>query len=165
MWAAEATPWALFTPSKTTRQWSFIGVEAAGEGLETGKHAASLGAGAEGVFHGMLTYVSPRQQRANPEHKQRISRLRLPRRWTRTLLPKNTKRAQYISATDKEAVDAFLTLSKEEGILPALESSHAVAYAMKLAPKMKKTQSIVVTLSGRGDKDVETIADYIGAKI
>ena len=78
---------------------------------------------------------------------------------------KISKRAEYTSATDKEAVDAFLTLSKEEGIFPALESSHAVAYAMKLAPKMKKTQSIVVTLIGRGDKDVETIANYIGAKI
>lgn len=78
---------------------------------------------------------------------------------------KTRKRAKYTSATDKEAVDAFLTLSREEGILPALESSHAVAYAMKIAPQMKKTQSIVVTLSGRGDKDVETIADYIGEKI
>ena len=78
---------------------------------------------------------------------------------------KTLKRAEYVSATDKEAVDAFLTLCKEEGILPALESSHALAYAIKLAPKMNKNQSIVVTLSGRGDKDVETIADYIGAKI
>ena len=78
---------------------------------------------------------------------------------------KTLKRAEYVYANDKEVVDAFLTLSREEGILPALESSHAVAYAMKLAPMMKKTQSIVVTLSGRGDKDVETIADYIGAKI
>jgi len=75
------------------------------------------------------------------------------------------KRAEYVSATDKEAVDAFLMLCKEEGILPALESSHALAYAIKLVPKMSKNQSIVVTLSGRGDKDVETIADYIGAKI
>jgi tryptophan synthase beta chain len=78
---------------------------------------------------------------------------------------KTMKRAEYASATDKEAVDAFLTLCKMEGILPALESSHALAYAIKLAPKMKKNQSIVVTLSGRGDKDVQTIADYIGAKI
>jgi tryptophan synthase beta chain len=78
---------------------------------------------------------------------------------------KTIKRAVYSYADDKEAVDAFLTLCKTEGILPALESSHAVAYAMRLAPKMKKDQSIVVTLSGRGDKDVETIAKYIGAKI
>jgi tryptophan synthase beta chain len=78
---------------------------------------------------------------------------------------KTLKRAEYAYANDKEAVDAFFTLSKEEGILPALESSHAVAYAIKLAPKMQKSQSIVVTLSGRGDKDVETIAKYTGAKI
>jgi tryptophan synthase beta chain len=76
-----------------------------------------------------------------------------------------SKRATYVSATDDEAVKAFLALSLEEGIIPALESSHAVAYAMKLAAEMKKTESIVVTLSGRGDKDVETVANYIGAKI
>jgi tryptophan synthase beta chain len=78
---------------------------------------------------------------------------------------KTIKRAQYTSINDKEAVDAFLTLSKTEGILPALESSHAVAYAMKLAPQMRKDQTIVVTLSGRGDKDVETIAKYTGVPI
>jgi tryptophan synthase beta chain len=78
---------------------------------------------------------------------------------------KTIKRANYVSATDKEAVDAFLMLCKTEGILPALESSHALAHAIKLAPQMNKNQSIVVTLSGRGDKDVETIADYTGAKI
>jgi tryptophan synthase beta chain len=78
---------------------------------------------------------------------------------------KTLKRAQYTSATDQEAVDAFLLLCKTEGILPALESSHAVAYAAKLASKMEKSQSIVVTLSGRGDKDVETIAKYTGVQI
>jgi tryptophan synthase beta chain len=78
---------------------------------------------------------------------------------------KGLKRAEYVSATDKEAADAFLTLSKEEGILPALESSHAVAYAMRLAQQMEKDEVIVVTLSGRGDKDVETIANYLGVKI
>ena len=79
---AEATRWAPSTLSKTTNPSQLYGVEAAGEGLETGKHAASLGAGAEGVFHGMLTYVLQDQQRANPEHKQRFSRLRLSRCWT-----------------------------------------------------------------------------------
>jgi tryptophan synthase beta chain len=78
---------------------------------------------------------------------------------------KTIKRAQYKCIRDKEAVEAFLILCKEEGILPALESSHAIAYAIKLAPKMKETQSIVITLSGRGDKDVETIAKYTGTKI
>jgi tryptophan synthase beta chain len=78
---------------------------------------------------------------------------------------KTLKRAEYVSATDQEAADAFLALSKEEGILPALESSHAVAYAMKLAKQIRKDEAIVVTLSGRGDKDVETIAEYLGVKI
>jgi tryptophan synthase beta chain len=78
---------------------------------------------------------------------------------------KTLKRAEYVSATDKEVVEAFLTLCKAEGILPALESSHALVHAIKIAPQMSKDQSLVVTLSGRGDKDVNTIADYIGAKI
>ena len=78
---------------------------------------------------------------------------------------KTLERAEYASATDDEAVNAFLTLSKLEGILPALESAHAIAFAMKLARKMKRTESIVVTLSGRGDKDVETIADCLKVKI
>jgi tryptophan synthase beta chain len=76
-----------------------------------------------------------------------------------------SKRATYVSATDEEAVNAFVTLSRKEGIIPALESSHAVCYAMKLAAKMKKTEAIVVTLSGRGDKDVETVANYLGEKM
>jgi tryptophan synthase beta chain len=75
------------------------------------------------------------------------------------------KRAEYVSVTDKDAVDAFVALSETEGIIPALESSHAVAYAMKLAKNMKPTETVVVTLSGRGDKDVETVAKFMGAKI
>ena len=154
-----------FYPFEDDAEVKFFGVEAAGEGLETGKHAASLGAGAEGVFHGMLTYVLQDSNGQIQNTSSVSAGLDYPGVGPEHSFLKTLKRAQYVSATDKEAVDAFLTLSKEEGILPALESSHAVAYAMKLAPKMKKTQSIVVTLSGRGDKDVETIADYIGAKI
>ncbi len=154
-----------FYPFEDNTEVKFYGVEAAGEGLETGKHAASLGAGAEGVFHGMLTYVL-QDSNGQIQNTSSISAgLDYPGVGPEHSFLKTLKRAQYVSATDKEAVDAFLTLSREEGILPALESSHAVAYAMKLAPQMKKSQSIVVTLSGRGDKDVETIADYIGAKI
>jgi tryptophan synthase beta chain len=154
-----------FYPFEDNDEVKFYGVEAAGEGLETGKHAASLGAGAEGVFHGMLTYVLQDSNGQILNTSSISAGLDYPGVGPEHSFLKTLKRAQYVSATDKEAVDAFLTLSREEGILPALESSHAVAYAMKLAPKMKKTQSIVVTLSGRGDKDVETIADYIGAKI
>ena len=154
-----------FYPFEDNAEVKLYGVEAAGEGLETGKHAASLGAGAEGVFHGMLTYVL-QDSNGQIQNTSSISAgLDYPGVGPEHSFLKTLKRAQYVSATDKEAVDAFLTLSREEGILPALESSHAVAYAMKLAKQMKKAQSIVVTLSGRGDKDVETIADYIGAKI
>jgi tryptophan synthase beta chain len=154
-----------FYPFVDDAEVALYGVEAAGEGLETGKHAASLGAGAEGVFHGMLTYVLQDSNGQIQNTSSVSAGLDYPGVGPEHSFLKTLKRAQYVSATDKEAVDAFLTLSKEEGILPALESSHAVAYAMKLASKIKKTQSIVVTLSGRGDKDVETIADYIGARI
>jgi tryptophan synthase beta chain len=154
-----------FYPFEDDEAVELIGVEAAGEGLETGKHAASLGAGAEGVFHGMLTYVLQDGNGQIQNTSSVSAGLDYPGVGPEHSFLKTLKRAKYVSITDKEAVEAFLALSKEEGILPALESSHAVAYAMKLAPKMKKTQSIVVTLSGRGDKDVETIADYIGAKI
>jgi len=154
-----------FYPFEDDDTVKLYGVEAAGEGLETGKHAASLGAGAEGVFHGMLTYVLQDSNGQIQNTSSVSAGLDYPGVGPEHSFLKTLERAQYVSATDKEAVDAFLTLCREEGILPALESSHAVAYAMKLAPQMKKTQSIVVTLSGRGDKDVETIADYIGAKI
>jgi tryptophan synthase beta chain len=154
-----------FYPFEDDTEVALYGVEAAGEGLETGKHAASLGAGAEGVFHGMLTYVLQDSNGQIQNTSSVSAGLDYPGVGPEHSFLKISNRAQYSSATDREAVDAFLMLSKLEGILPALESSHAVAYAMKLAPRMKKTQSIVITLSGRGDKDVETIADYIGAKI
>jgi tryptophan synthase beta chain len=154
-----------FYPFEDDNSVELYGVEAAGEGIETGKHAASLGAGAEGVFHGMLTYIL-QDSNGQIQNTSSISAgLDYPGVGPEHSFLKISNRAHYTSATDKEAVDAFLILAKEEGILPALESSHAVAYAMKLAPKMKSNQSIVVTLSGRGDKDVETIADYIGVKI
>ena len=154
-----------FYPFEDDESVKLIGVEAAGEGLETGKHAASLGAGSEGVFHGMLTYVL-QDSCGQIQNTSSISAgLDYPGVGPEHSFLKTLKRAHYVSATDKEAVEAFLTLCKEEGILPALESSHAIAYAMKIAPQMRRGQSIIVTLSGRGDKDVETIADYIGAKI
>jgi tryptophan synthase beta chain len=154
-----------FYPFEDDKEVALFGVEAAGEGLETGKHAASLGAGAEGVFHGMLTYVLQDNNGQIQNTSSVSAGLDYPGVGPEHSFLKISKRAQYSSVTDKEAVDAFLALCRSEGILPALESSHAVAYAMKLAPTMKKNQSIVVTLSGRGDKDVETIADYIGEKI
>jgi tryptophan synthase beta chain len=154
-----------FYPFEDNEQVEFYGVEAAGKGLETGKHAASLGAGTEGVFHGMLTYVLQDNNGQILNTSSVSAGLDYPGVGPEHSFLKSLKRAKYVSATDEEAVEAFLTLSKEEGILPALESAHAVAYALKLASKMKKSESIVVTLSGRGDKDVNTIADYIGEKI
>jgi tryptophan synthase beta chain len=154
-----------FYPFEDHKQVALHGVEAAGAGIKTGKHAASIGAGSEGVFHGMLTYVLQDKNGQIASTHSVSAGLDYPGVGPEHSFLKISKRAQYASITDKEAVDAFLTLSKQEGILPALESSHAIAYAMKLAPKMKKTQTIVVTLSGRGDKDVETIAKFIGEKI
>ncbi len=154
-----------FYPFEDDAAVKLYGVEAAGEGIETGKHAATLAAGSEGVFHGMFTYIL---QDGNGQIQPTASisaGLDYPGVGPEHSFLKTLKRAEYVYANDKEAVDAFLMLSKEEGILPALESSHAIAYAMKLAPQMAKSQSIIVNLSGRGDKDVETIASYLGAKI
>jgi tryptophan synthase beta chain len=154
-----------FYPFEDDAKIKLYGVEAAGEGLATGKHAASLGAGAEGVFHGMLTYVLQDSDGQIQTTHSLSAGLDYPGVGPEHSFLKALQRAEYVSATDKEAADAFLTLSKEEGILPALESAHALAYAMKLAKQMRKDEVIVVTLSGRGDKDVETIANYLEVKI
>jgi tryptophan synthase beta chain len=154
-----------FYPFEDNKKVRLYGVEAAGKGLKSGLHAASLSAGGEGVFHGMLSYVlQDRDGQIQNTHSVSAG-LDYPGVGPEHSFLKTLKRAEYASATDDEAVNAFLTLSKLEGILPALESAHAIAFAMKLARKMKRAESIVVTLSGRGDKDVETIADYLKVKI
>lgn len=154
-----------FHPFKDDIEVKLYGVEAGGEGIETGKHAATLAAGSEGIFHGMFTYIL-QDKHGQIQNTHSVSAgLDYPGVGPEHSFLKTLNRAEYAYATDKEVIDAFLALSKEEGIMPALESSHAIAYAMKLAPKMEKTQSIVVTLSGRGDKDVDTVAKYIGAKL
>ena len=142
-----------------------IGVEAAGRGIESGKHAASLCAGSEGVLHGMQTYLL-QDEHGQIQITHSISAgLDYPGVGPEHTFLKTIERVQYAVATDKEAVDAFLELSKTEGIIPALEPSHALAYVMKLAQAMEKDEIVVVTLSGRGDKDVEVVAEYLGAKI
>jgi tryptophan synthase beta chain len=154
-----------FYPFEDCPEVKLYGVEAAGEGVESGKHAAALGAGAEGVFHGMLTYVL-QDRNGQIQNTHSISAgLDYPGVGPEHSFLKTLQRAKYALATDKETVEAFCALSKEEGIIPALESSHAVAFAMKLARKMTPEQAIVVTLSGRGDKDVEVVADFLGVKI
>jgi tryptophan synthase beta chain len=154
-----------FYPFEDNIQVNLFGVEAAGRGIKTGMHAASLGAGEEGIFHGMLTYVlqDPKGQIMNTHSIS--AGLDYPGVGPEHSFLKVSKRAKYVSATDDEAVQAFRMLSLEEGIIPALESSHAISYAIKLAAQMKKTEAVVITLSGRGDKDVETVADYMGVKI
>jgi tryptophan synthase beta chain len=154
-----------FFPFEDDAEVKLFGVEAAGEGIKTGKHAASINAGSEGVFHGMLSYVLQ-----NAEGQIQITHsisagLDYPGVGPEHSFLSALGRAKYVSATDKDAVDAFLALSQSEGIIPALESSHALAYAMKLASKMKPRQTVVVTLSGRGDKDVESVAKFMGEKI
>ncbi|MBM3897456.1 MAG: tryptophan synthase subunit beta [Thaumarchaeota archaeon] len=149
----------LDTPTK------LVGVEAGGKGLGTGQHSASIGAGTEGVFHGMLTYVLQDEYGQIKETHSISAGLDYPGVGPEHSFLHAEKRVEYVSVTDEEAVKAFLELSKEEGILPALEPSHAVAHAMKMAKRMKKDMSVVVTLSGRGDKDVGIIGNYLGENV
>jgi tryptophan synthase beta chain len=154
-----------FYPFVDDETVKMIGVEAAGCGIESGKHAASLCAGSEGILHGMQTYLL-QDEHGQIQFTHSISAgLDYPGVGPEHTFLKTVERAQYAVATDKEAVDAFLKLSKTEGIIPALEPSHALAYAMKLAQAMEKDEIVVVTLSGRGDKDVEVVAEYLGVKI
>jgi len=154
-----------FYPFEDCPEVKLYGVEAAGEGIKSNKHAAALSAGAEGVFHGMLTYVLQDNEGQIKTTHSISAGLDYPGVGPEHSFLKTLRRAEYATATDKETVDAFCALSEEEGIIPALESSHAVAFAMKLARKMKRKETIVVTLSGRGDKDVEVVADFLGVKI
>jgi tryptophan synthase beta chain len=154
-----------FYPFLNDEKVKLYGVEAAGLGLKTGKHAASLCAGSKGVFHGMLTYILQDKYGQIQTTYSISAGLDYPGVGPEHAFLKDVKRVKYVAVTDKEAVKAFLKLSKLEGIIPALEPSHALAYAIKLASKMGKDEVIVVTLSGRGDKDVESVAKYLGAEL
>jgi len=154
-----------FYPFVDDEEVKMYGVEAAGYGIESGKHAASICAGAEGVFHGMQTYVLQDQHGQIQTTHSISAGLDYPGVGPEHSFLKFVRRAQYATATDEEAVQAFLELSKSEGIIPALEPSHAIAFAMKLARKMGKNHTVVINLSGRGDKDVEVVANYLGVKI
>jgi len=151
-----------FFPFIDNPQVKIYGVEAAGQGIQSNKHAASLCAGAEGVFHGMLSYVLQDSNGQIHTTHSISAGLDYPGVGPEHSFLKNVQRAQYATATDEEAANAFCILSKEEGIIPALEPSHALAFTLKLAQKMKRKEIVVVTLSGRGDKDVEVVADYLG---
>jgi len=138
-----------------------IGVEAAGLGLKTDKHSATLSAGSKGVLHGMMTYLLQDKEGQVTETHSISAGLDYPGVGPEHSYYKDTKRVKYHSATDAEVIDAFQILTRTEGIIPALESSHAIAEAIKVAKKSKKSESIVVTLSGRGDKDVEEVQNYL----
>ena len=131
-----------------------VGVEAGGLGLASGRHGASLARGKVGTLHGTKSYVMINNDGQVQETHSISAGLDYPGVGPEHSFYKDTGRARYVSATDKQALSAFEKLSKLEGILPALESSHAVAHAIKLAAKMKRSEFIVVCLSGRGDKDV-----------
>jgi len=140
-----------------------IGVEAAGQGLSTGKHAASLSAGSPGVLHGNRTYLLQDANGQIIETHSISAGLDYPGVGPEHAYLKDIGRAEYVGITDKEALEAFHRLCRTEGIIPALESAHAVAHAMKLAPTMRPDQHLLVNLSGRGDKDIGTVADLSGA--
>jgi tryptophan synthase beta chain len=141
-----------------------IGVEAAGQGLATGKHAASLSAGTPGVLHGNRTYLLQDANGQITETHSISAGLDYPGVGPEHAYLKDIGRAEYVGVTDAEALAAFHRLCRTEGIIPALESSHAVAYAMQLAPTMRADQALLVNLSGRGDKDIGTVADLSGAE-
>ncbi len=141
-----------------------IGVEAAGEGLDTGKHAASLSAGSPGVLHGNRTYLLQDANGQITETHSISAGLDYPGVGPEHAYLKDIGRAEYVGITDAEALAAFHRLCRTEGIIPALESSHAVAYAMQLAATMRPDQHLLVNLSGRGDKDIGTVADLSGAE-
>lgn len=154
-----------FYPFLDEKDVAMFGVEAAGEGLGTGKHSATLCVGSEGVFHGMMTYLLQDDDgQIKPTHSISAG-LDYPGVGPEHSYLKSTGRVKYVAVTDSEVVDAFVKLAKYEGIIPALEPAHALSYALKLAAEMERDQVIVVTLSGRGDKDVEVVADYLGEKI
>ena len=138
-----------------------IGIEAGGKGLNTLHHSAPLSAGTKGVLHGMMTYLMQDAQGQIQETHSISAGLDYPGVGPEHSFLKDEKRVKYKAITDDEVIDAFLILTRTEGIIPALESAHAIAYAMKIAKKMKKSESVVVTLSGRGDKDIEIVQEYM----
>jgi len=155
----------MFYPFLGDPDVRLVGVEAAGLGIESGKHAASIGAGEVGVLHGNKTYLL-QDADGQINHAHSISAgLDYPGVGPEHSHLKDIARAEYVSITDQEALDAFRMLTLLEGIIPALESSHAVAQAVKLAPTMSKEQVMVICLSGRGDKDIHTVAEAMNVEL
>jgi len=155
----------IFHPYIEVEGVRLIGVEAAGHGLESGKHAATLAGGKPGVLHGNRTYLLQDEHGQIIETHSISAGLDYPGVGPEHAWLKDCGRAEYAAVTDDEALQAFHDLCRLEGIIPALESSHALAYAKKMAPRMKKDQAILINLSGRGDKDMQTVAETSGLKL
>jgi len=154
----------IFYPYISQTKVKLIGVEAAGEGLSTGKHAASLCAGRPGVLHGNRTYLLQDANGQIIETHSISAGLDYPGVGPEHAWLKDSKRAEYVAVSDDDALKAFNELCLTEGIIPALESAHAVAHAMKIAPAMRKDAILLVNLSGRGDKDMHTVAERMGIR-
>ncbi len=152
----------LFYPFLDDKDVAIYGVEAGGDGLETGRHAAPLNAGKPGVLHGNRTYLMEDEDGQIIETHSISAGLDYPGVGPEHSWLKDSGRAKYVAINDDEALQAFHNLTKVEGIMPALESSHALAFASKLAPKMSHDEIIIVNLSGRGDKDIQTVATLEG---
>ncbi|MFK5913135.1 MAG: tryptophan synthase subunit beta [Woeseiaceae bacterium] len=155
----------LFHPFIDDKDVKIIGVEAAGDGIETGRHAAPLCAGKPGVLHGNRTYLVEDENGQIIETHSISAGLDYPGVGPEHAWLKDIGRAEYVAINDNEALQAFHDLTKIEGIIPALESSHALAYVTKLAPTMDKDKIIIVNLSGRGDKDIHTVATIEGIEL
>ncbi|WP_411725320.1 tryptophan synthase subunit beta [Methyloglobulus sp.] len=155
----------LFYPFIEDESVKLIGVEAAGDGIASGRHSAPLCAGRPGVLHGNRTYLMADDDGEIIETHSISAGLDYPGVGPEHAWLKDTGRAEYVNITDNEALDGFYALTRMEGIIPALESAHAMAYTMKLAPTMSKDEIIVVNLSGRGDKDMQTMAKREGIEL
>jgi tryptophan synthase beta chain len=155
----------LFYPFLDDPGVRLIGVEAAGAGLESGRHSASISAGQVGVLHGKKTYLLQDELGQVRSAHSIAPGLDYPGVGPEHSYLHDTGRAQYLAATDAEAVEGLQLLTQTEGIIPALESAHAVAHAAKLAPQLRGDQIIIVNLSGRGDKDMNTVAEYLGVTL
>ncbi len=152
----------LFTAFLDDEEVKLVGIEPAGKGLETGEHAATLTLGSKGAIHGFECY-NLQDEQGNPLPVYSIaSGLDYPGVGPQHCYLKDIERVQYETADDKECLDAFMDMSRFEGIIPALESAHAIAYAMRIAPTMSSEQTILVNLSGRGDKDADFVAEKLG---
>jgi tryptophan synthase beta chain len=155
----------LFYPFLDDEGVAMYGVEGGGDGIESGRHAAPLCAGSPGVLHGNRTYLMEDQDGQITETHSVSAGLDYPGVGPEHAWLKDSGRARYVAATDQQALDAFHDLTRTEGIMPALESSHALAYVAQLAPTLDRDKILLINLSGRGDKDIHTVAALEGIEV